>query len=69
MNELENQLEYIEKCRHLVEQISKEKKRPLTACITTFGCQMNARDSEKLTGILKRSGYLITEDENADFVE
>ena len=25
--------------------------RPLTCCINTFGCQMNARDSEKLLGI------------------
>ncbi|MDO4522840.1 MAG: tRNA (N6-isopentenyl adenosine(37)-C2)-methylthiotransferase MiaB [Eubacteriales bacterium] len=39
-----------------------------TACITTFGCQMNARDSEKLTGILEDIGYEIVEDENADFV-
>ncbi len=68
MNELENQLEYIEKCKQLVKMISDEKKRPLTACITTFGCQMNARDSEKLTGILKQTGYKITEEEDADFV-
>ena len=37
--------------------------------ITTFGCQMNARDSEKLLGILKNAGFLETDDEeNADFV-
>ena len=29
---------------------------------------MNARDSEKLTGILRQVGYEITEDENSDFV-
>ncbi|MCR4704800.1 MAG: tRNA (N6-isopentenyl adenosine(37)-C2)-methylthiotransferase MiaB [Lachnospiraceae bacterium] len=68
MNELENQLEYIEKCKKLIERIAEEKGRSLTACISTFGCQMNARDSEKLTGILKQAGYVITEDENADFV-
>ncbi len=68
MNELENQLEYIEKCKKLIERIAEEKGRSLTACITTFGCQMNARDSEKLTGVLKQAGYVITEDENADFV-
>ena len=33
-----------------------------------MGCQMNARDSEKLTGILRNAGYQITEDERADFV-
>ena len=39
-----------------------------TCCVTTFGCQMNARDSEKLVGILEKVGYEIIEDENADFV-
>ena len=36
--------------------------------VTTFGCQMNARDSEKLTAILEQIGYQEAEDENADFV-
>ena len=36
--------------------------------VITFGCQMNARDSEKLVGILEKVGYEIIEDENADFV-
>ncbi|MDO4632503.1 MAG: tRNA (N6-isopentenyl adenosine(37)-C2)-methylthiotransferase MiaB [Eubacteriales bacterium] len=39
-----------------------------TACVSTFGCQMNARDSEKLSGILQEIGYEIIEDEKADFV-
>lgn len=30
------------------ERAKKNSKEFLTACITTFGCQMNARDSEKL---------------------
>ena len=34
-----------------------------TFCIVTFGCQMNARDSEKLAGILTEAGYTETEDE------
>ena len=34
----------------------------------TFGCQMNARDSEKLAGILERIGYAETDTEDADFV-
>ena len=36
--------------------------------MTTFGCQMNARDSEKLCGILESAGFSLTEDEEADFV-
>ena len=30
--------------------------------ITTFGCQMNVHESEKLAGILEKLGYLLTDD-------
>ena len=50
------------------ESAKKNGKEFLTACITTFGCQMNARDSEKLEGILETVGYHIVETEDADFV-
>ena len=37
--------------------------------IVTFGCQMNARDSEKLAGVLEEKGYKEIDDENsADIV-
>ena len=62
------QIQYIEKVRSLIEDQKVKKGRALTACVTTFGCQMNARDSEKLSGILEEVGYQLTEDENADFV-
>ncbi len=68
LDESKKQYVYIEKCKERVNTISKELGRPLTACINTFGCQMNARDSEKIVGILHQVGYTITEDENADFV-
>ena len=49
----------------LAEQLGR---RPL-CCVTTFGCQMNARDSEKLAGILMQIGYEPAENEaDADFV-
>ena len=51
-----------------LKQKAEELGRPLTACTVTFGCQMNARDSEKLIGILEKIGYVMTEDEHADFV-
>ncbi len=38
------------------------------ACVVTFGCQMNARDSEKLTGVLDQAGFLLSDSEKADFV-
>ena len=59
---------FMAKCREYVRAESARLGRPLTGAITTFGCQMNARDSEKLTGILRKVGYEITEDERADFV-
>lgn len=67
--ELERQLYYIEKCREYIRNITEEIGRPLYACVQTFGCQMNARDSEKLLGILKEIGYIETDkEEEADFV-
>ena len=66
--EPERQYYFIKRARQLAERLSKEEGRRLTACVTTFGCQMNARDSEKLSGILESAGFLLTEDEEADFV-
>ena len=44
---------FMKKARELVKEQSEKLGRPLTACTTTFGCQMNARDSEKLLGSIK----------------
>ncbi len=38
-----------------------------TFCVVTFGCQMNARDSEKLEGVLEAVGLKRTENEDSDF--
>jgi len=67
INEPERQYYFIEQLKDYVISIEQEYKRKPTACITTFGCQMNARDSEKLVGILVTAGYTMIEDENADF--
>jgi len=69
VNEPERQYYYIKKARTYVEKVVSEIGRPLTFCVTTFGCQMNARDSEKLVGILEQIGYVEEADEEkADFV-
>ena len=67
-NETKRQFEYIEKAKKYVEALAIELGRKPTFCVTTFGCQMNARDSEKLAGILEKIGYEETESEDADFV-
>lgn len=61
--------QYIEQARKYVQTESEKLGRPLTASVITFGCQMNARDSEKLAGVLEAAGYEIHEDdEAADFL-
>lgn len=67
-NETEKQKIYIDKCREIIKSKEKEYGRKLTACVVTFGCQMNFKDSEKLMGILSEIGYEETEDEHADLV-
>lgn len=66
--EPERQYYFIRECRNIVKRKEEELGRPLTACCVTFGCQMNARDSEKLRGILEEIGYRNTDKEEADLV-
>lgn len=63
------QFYFMAKARSWVKKKSEELGRPMTFFTQTFGCQMNARDSEKLLGILKDIGYVESDDEeSADFV-
>ena len=66
--EPERQYYFIKEAAKIVAKREEELGRKLTCCVVTFGCQMNARDSEKLLGVLKEIGYEETTDENADFV-
>lgn len=60
---------YIAKSRKYIKEMSEKLGRPMRCAVVTFGCQMNARDSEKLAGILGKVGYEMTEsEEEADFV-
>ena len=69
VQEPDRQYYYMAKARSYVAQKSQEIGHPLTFHVTTFGCQMNARDSEKLVGILEQIGYEEEADEEeADFV-
>lgn len=66
--EPQRQFYFICKVRSYVRELTEKLGRRPTCCVTTFGCQMNARDSEKLVGILEQAGYEISESEKADFV-
>ncbi|MBR1815531.1 MAG: tRNA (N6-isopentenyl adenosine(37)-C2)-methylthiotransferase MiaB [Lachnospiraceae bacterium] len=66
--EPDRQLHFINLCKRMVLDKKSQLGRNLTYCVVTFGCQMNAHDSEKLKGILDEIGYEEVEDENADFI-
>ncbi len=66
--EPERQRAYMELLKKYFADKSEKLGRKLTMNVRTFGCQMNARDSEKLSGILKEIGFEEIDSENADFV-
>ena len=52
-----------------IEQYTKDNGQCPSYYVATFGCQMNAHDSEKLTGILEQIGFQeAPREEDADFV-
>lgn len=66
--EPQRQYYFMAKCCQYTKQFFTEHGRFPTAHVQNYGCQMNARDSEKLTGILEAVGYEIVDTEEADFV-
>ena len=68
MKEYEKQQFFLKKLKKIISDLEDKKGRKLTCNVTTFGCQMNARDSEKLLGILLEAGFEETASEQADFV-
>ena len=53
---------FMARCRQWVQEFEKKNGRLPKSCVVNMGCQMNARDSEKLAGILGQIGFLETED-------
>ena len=67
--EPDRQYYFMEQVQKLVARRSQELGRPLKVYSLVVGCQMNARDSEKLLGILEQAGYIQTDrEEDADLV-
>ena len=67
-DEAQKQYSYMEEMKEWVKVQEERLGRPLTCHITTFGCQMNEKDSEKLLGVLETIGYRQTDTEYADLV-
>ena len=62
----DEQLVYINKIKSIIKNYYGDNP---TCTVVTFGCQMNAKDSEKLLGILLQCGFIdINDEENADIV-
>ncbi|MCM1245751.1 MAG: tRNA (N6-isopentenyl adenosine(37)-C2)-methylthiotransferase MiaB [Roseburia sp.] len=59
---------FMKKCKEWFQKETKRLGRTMTASLQTMGCQMNARDSEKLEAVLSYIGYVTVEDTVADFV-
>ncbi len=68
LEEPARQYYFMAECRQYTKRFFEENGRLPSASVHTFGCQMNARDSEKLIGILEKIGYEMTEDEHAELV-
>lgn len=66
--ETQRQRSFIDFARALTEQKIQAAGRPLTYCLTTFGCQMNEKQSEAVAGIMDDIGYVRQDNEEADVV-
>ena len=69
LEECARQEDFIRKCLPYVEALGKKLGHTPTMFVRNLGCQMNARDAEKLRGILKSIGYEEAgEEEAADLI-
>ena len=61
--------EEAERQRFFTEEIRSLPQKPSSYFVVTYGCQMNAHDSEKIAGMLEEMGIHEAESrEEADFV-
>ena len=67
MQEPERQEFFLRLCNNYIEA-NRAEGRQLTYAVVTFGCQMNAHDSDRLRGLLERIGYAEAPEHDADLV-
>ncbi len=63
VQEPERQLYFMERVKDIVE-VKKSEGYEAKAMVNVIGCQMSAKDGEKLQGILESCGYTVSEDED-----
>ena len=62
-------MEAMAKLRGVTRAFTEKTGEAPKAFVGTFGCQMNARDSEKISGILRDAGFAFTDEETeADLI-
>ncbi len=66
--EPERQYYFLDQLKEIIEKKKREGGYQATFHIETYGCQMNAKDSEKLCGILRQAGFTEVDTEQADLV-
>lgn len=66
--ELTRQKAFLGLAKEQTQKLAGFLGRTPTYCVVNFGCQMNAKDAEKLSGILEDAGFRETDTEGADFV-
>ncbi|MDO4518936.1 MAG: tRNA (N6-isopentenyl adenosine(37)-C2)-methylthiotransferase MiaB [Eubacteriales bacterium] len=67
-NDTQRQYYYIAKCREGLKELELGETPIRTFCLTTFGCQMNEKQSEVVAGTLEAMGLVREESENADVI-
>ena len=62
------QIYFISRLQGILAKKREKLGRNIRFSVVTFGCQMNAHDSEKLEGILLEAGFEPSDEENADVI-
>lgn len=66
--ELSRQRSFLALAKEHTKELAEVLGRQPVYHVVNFGCQMNARDAEKLSGILEAAGYAPSATEEADFI-
>lgn len=68
-SEPDRQYYFMKVLSNFVGEFIKKYDRQPKYHVVTYGCQMNAKDSEKLKGILETSGYIsVDKEDEADLI-
>ena len=68
-NEIQDQLGSMHKVRSIVSKKAEQRGSCMKYCVITYGCQQNEADSERLSGIAEKMGYVqVYSEKDADLI-